>query len=161
MSAEKAGLRALVSAAMLGGIITVRFRVIEKSPGRERRASPGVCERLAFFERDPPPEAGWFFGNNFRSELFTCRKLGRGLQTDHTKLSPARLSGPIPRRDAPPGVRGLLCLGITEVPPELPPLSPEVPPAPPAPEVPPREARLRFDYEVVFWLCGMTHMVTL
>ena len=62
MSAEKPGLRALVSAAMLGGIITVWFQVIEKSPERERRASPGVCEseRLACFERDSPRRRGGF-----------------------------------------------------------------------------------------------------
>ena len=51
-----------------------------------------------------------FFGNNFRSALFTCRRLRISLCLIHTKPPPAGCGGPIPCRDAPRRT-GLLPLG--------------------------------------------------
>ena len=47
-----------------------------------------------------PPVAGWFFGNNFRSALFTCSKRRVCLQTNHTKPPPAGFGGAMRRSRA-------------------------------------------------------------
>ena len=57
-----------------------------------------------------PPDAGWFFGNNFRSALFTCKKRRVCHQTNNTKPPPAGFGGAVRRSRAITKKHAFLCV---------------------------------------------------
>ena len=81
---------------------------MEHAPGLALRSGRGAKNRT--FPLITPQDAGWFFGDNFRSALFTWPKRRRRLQTNHTKPPPAGFGGAVRRSRAITKKGAFLCV---------------------------------------------------
>ena len=89
--------------------LAARWRRAQDAEGAK---SPCECSeeprrRARFQDRETPPVVIRFFGNNFRSALFTCRRLRISLCLIHTKPPPAGFGVGIAWSDANPHPRPL------------------------------------------------------